>query len=113
MDEWGWVVVYAVGLALLQVLVYRYLWRRGGSPAGESVRRWYDEPRQRADARSQSRSRPRSGRPPVEAVAPDEAVDPRSGPPTEADGRRCPHCGAENEPDATFDRCWNCATRLG
>lgn len=112
MDEvWGWVVAYAVGLALLQVLVYRYLWRRGGSPTGESVRRWYDEPRQRADSRSRSRSRP--GRhAPDPASTDDEAVEPGGGSPVAASGRRCPHCGAENELDETFDRCWNCANRL-
>ncbi|WP_394350154.1 DUF7577 domain-containing protein [Salinigranum salinum] len=26
--------------------------------------------------------------------------------------RRCPHCGAENELDATFSRCWNCTREL-
>ena len=42
MDVWGWIAVYAIGLTLLQLLVYRYLLnssssltRRVGTPFGD------------------------------------------------------------------------------
>jgi hypothetical protein len=139
MDEvWTWIVVYAIGLALLQVLVYRYLWQRGGSPAGEAPRRWHDG----ASGRQRTESRPggvgRSGgetRPDAGRSTPDESPDgvvdggvaatrSESASPPEPDlavdrlasdstGRICSDCGAENEPDETFSHCWNCASRLG
>ena len=29
------------------------------------------------------------------------------------DGRRCPHCGARNDPDPTYTYCHRCVERLG
>jgi hypothetical protein len=140
MNAWGWIVAYAVGLVILQVLVYRYLWRRSGPIGGDESGRW------RAGGRDQGDVGPRAGtRDPVggdeiydrgRERASDRGVDPSTeeGPgdrdrPPEADpswvpgagaeagagtpsGRTCSHCGAVNEPDRTFDRCWNCTEPL-
>jgi hypothetical protein len=117
---WVWIVVYAVGLALLQVLVYRYLWQRGGSPAGEAPRRWHDDPRQRPDRRpgtdSGSGSDGQSGGESRAGADVRSVESPYSGTlhgATPSDARLCPHCGVENEPDTAFSHCWNCAGRLG
>ncbi|WP_136589611.1 DUF7577 domain-containing protein [Salinigranum halophilum] len=140
MDVWGWIAVYAVGLTLLQLLVYRYLLNSGGSltrrvgtpfgdregerdssspwvegssgPAGDSgssppsshgdgtagrdtpsprgIDAW---PQESAGVRRASETRPTSEAAPT-------------------DGRPCRHCGAVNETDTTFSRCWNCAREL-
>ena len=39
MDVWGWIVVYALGLTLLQLLVYRYLVNGGEPTVGEGTGR--------------------------------------------------------------------------
>jgi hypothetical protein len=109
---WSWIAVYAVGLVVLQVLVYRYLWRRQGSAATDytalreerfgdrDARRPGDTPRPGEAARATELPRPER---PTRAEGPAAA---------DGDGRYCPHCGAENEPDSAFRLCWNCASRL-
>jgi hypothetical protein len=122
MDIWGWIVVYAVGLTVLQLLVYRYLLNNGGSmtrrvgtPFREDDRdaSWSNGP-----GSNPSRKGPTSG--PGDDVERDStstpALDARSyvdaRTPDDAGDRRCPHCGAENEPDEAFSHCWNCARAL-
>lgn len=100
MDVWGWIVVYALGLTVVQLLVYRYLTtdnqpfeRVGTSTAnvdGRTERRRSTEPRR------------------LDASAPDAWE--RT---TEGAGRLCPYCGAENEVEAAYTRCWNCTRHLG
>ena len=110
MDVWGWIAVYAVGLALVQVLLYRYLLNRSDSTAegqglfvGDPEEFEYDRVRGHALAGDRGRERlellPHDERRRLSGVAPGE-------------GRPCPRCGAENEPDDTFTRCWNCAGPL-
>jgi hypothetical protein len=130
MDVWGWIAVYAVGLTLLQLLVYRYLLnsrrsmtRRVGTPFGDGEadgnRPWSNGSSGSTERPASSRpservrrgeSRPNTNAPPVDAwpaaeqsaaTAPDGSV-----------GRPCDHCGAVNEADETFDHCWNCARPL-
>lgn len=109
---WSWIAVYAVGLVVLQVLVYRYLWRRQGSVTTDYTalreerfgdrdgRRHGDTPRPGDAARATELPRPE---PPTRAGGPTAA---------DGDGRHCPHCGAENGTDSAFRLCWNCASRL-
>ncbi|RDI72079.1 DUF7577 domain-containing protein [Halopelagius longus] len=103
MDAWGWIVVYAIGLTVLQLVVYRYL-----LDGDEGVQGGFGGDGD--DAESHARTAPR-GRDAVgvSRLQATEAWDRESGP---SDARVCPRCGVENEPDRTFDRCWNCAGRL-
>jgi hypothetical protein len=106
MDVWGWILVYAVGLALLQVLVYRYLWQQGGSLAGEAP---FSSDTRPDESR---RPRPRDALPTREA---DSWLDMHREEEQEPAGsaiRRCPNCGADNELDQTYTYCWNCVTRI-
>ncbi|MFC6823947.1 DUF7577 domain-containing protein [Halopelagius fulvigenes] len=105
MDAWGWIVVYAIGLTVLQLVVYRYLlsddegvtYEGGFGSDGE-------------DAESRARTAPR-GRDAV-GVSRLQATEAWDREQTRSDARVCPRCGVENEPDRTFDRCWNCTSRL-
>ncbi len=92
MELWGWLAGYVVLLALFHLLLYYVYVRRG-------------------DDGARSRSVPGNGtprRPAAREVAhpvPEERVDP-------AEGVRCPHCHAGNEPDQAFTYCWNCVSPL-
>jgi ribosomal protein S14 len=131
MDVWGWIVVYAVGLTLLQLLVYRYLLNNGGSvtrrvgtPFGENDR---DTSWSSSSGSNPSQSNGPSSRTGEDAdggTVPARSLDawPRSDQHdrhaaseparTSAGSRRCRHCGVENESDETFTLCWNCAREL-
>jgi hypothetical protein len=130
MDVWGWIAVYAVGLTLLQLLVYRYLLNNGGSLSRRVGTPFSNGERETSWSNGSSGSSGRSGqsetpRPPQ---GPDgggtrpSASNPRPGErpvrdtpgpaPDGTDGRRCPHCGAANESDETFTHCWNCTREL-
>lgn len=105
MDAWGWIAVYAIGLTVLQLVVYRYLLdddegvQYEGRFGGDGD-----------DAESRARTAPR-GRDSV-GVPRLQATESWDREPESAGGRVCPRCGVENEPDRTFDRCWNCTSRL-
>lgn len=136
MNVWGWIVLYAAGLTLLQLLIYRYLLnnrgsltRRVGTPSGDGDAAWSDRTSDSregsppkgsssaGDGDGKSGSIPSSSPPDRPAgrgvpsledgTAPVEPKHPEAG-----ENRRCPHCGAENEPDGTFTRCWNCTREL-
>lgn len=132
MDVWGWIAVYAVGLTLLQLLVYRYLLNNGGSLSrrvgtpfsnGERETSWSNGSSGSSGSSGQS-DVPGSSRGPdgVGTRAPtsdtrtvDEmpATEPTSRlAPDGTEGRSCPHCGAANESDETFTHCWNCTREL-
>ena len=107
MEPWGWIIVYAVGLTVLQLIMYRYLARQGETLSGSATT-------PRADRDDESRRRSRQG-----AHPPDRApwLDQRRFASAErTDGgtaaRRCPHCGTDNESERAFGRCWNCAKRI-
>lgn len=101
---WG----YMVAFLLLQFLAYRYVNGRssdldsdgasGGSIEGDGGgdRRLGFDGRTglRADARAEAETGTDAER-------------------AEGDGRRCPHCGRRNRPDAAFVYCRACAGRLG
>lgn len=154
MDVWGWIAVYAVGLTLLQLLVYRYLLnsggsvtRRVGSPFGDreegdsSLVDGSASPSNDSGSRSSTGSSSGSGsgsrlsstnddtgggesgssRPRGRDAWPEAptgfhplGASTESPETTDAgtDGRPCRHCGAVNEADTTFTRCWNCAGEL-
>lgn len=132
MDVWGWIAVYAIGLTLLQLLIYRYLLnsgrsltRRVGSPFGD---REGDGESSWMDGSSSPTSNPNSsgdhdgsgGRdssPSARGIdtwpqASASVPQPSRTDPSVADGRPCRHCGAVNESDTTFTRCWNCTQEL-
>lgn len=104
MDPWGWIVVYAVGLAVLQLLVYRYLLNSDDEVGYDRV---FGERDDRPDSVASGSDRGGSTRA-ARLAAPSRSERPRE----DADGRYCPRCGTMNEPDPTFDRCWNCSNRL-
>ncbi|MUV56624.1 hypothetical protein SAMN04487947_3048 [Halogeometricum rufum] len=107
MDPWGWIVVYAIGLTVLQLLVYRYLLNNGDETGYDGV---FGDSEDRPDGTvAQGTERGGLARTPRLAASPNSPAD---RPDSRSDGRYCPHCGTENEPDRTFDRCWNCANRL-
>lgn len=126
MDVWGWIVVYAVGLTVLQLLVYRYLLNSGGSLTrrvgtpfgdgdgdstvsnGSSRQHGNRPPDAPGDADRDATPSPAPG----VAAWPEEHPRVRRAEPVATDGRRCPHCGVENERDETFTRCWNCTGEL-
>ena len=107
MDPWGWIAVYAVGLAALQLLVYRYLLSGDDEVGYDRVFRDRDD---RPDSVASGSDRGGSARPPRLAAAPGRVE--RSPEDADSRGRYCPRCGTMNEPDSTFDRCWYCANRL-
>lgn len=107
MEVWGWILVYAVALTLLQVLVYRYLWRREDPFAGEGYTQWHDRTRSRARGGTGPDADRETSTTPSTTPKP-----PRADPRPETGERPCHHCGAINETDTTFTRCWNCAERL-
>lgn len=101
MEPWVWLVVYLVGFALLQVVLYRYVRNRdssGEQPAGSPG----DRHGARADA---GRERPTESR-----------AEMRIGPDPDSSGEtdrvRCTHCGALNEQGATFRYCRECTQPL-
>lgn len=104
---WGWILVYVLGLVVLQLLVYRYLGGEGGAfaeadSAGARHSSGDDNPEREV---VRNRTGPVNVGPPT-ATATAEAYG-RS-----TTDRLCPHCGVENEPDTTFTFCRNCAQRL-
>ncbi|WP_224267928.1 DUF7577 domain-containing protein [Haloprofundus salinisoli] len=106
---WGWILVYVLGLVVLQLLVYRYLGGEGGAfaeadSAGARRGSGGDEPTEREIVRDRTGA-VNVGPPMSTATA--EAFREST---TE---RVCPHCGVENEPDTTFTFCRSCAQRLG
>jgi hypothetical protein len=130
MDVWGWIVVYAVGLTLLQLLVYRYLLNNGGSltrrvgtPFGDGERDASVPNGSSGSSNSSGSNGPSGagdadGEPRVHSrrrhswARDDVHVPGQAGGMDQTNARRCPHCGAENELDATFSRCWNCTREL-
>lgn len=97
MDVWGWLIVYAVGLGVLQLLVYRYLADDGVTEGRRHFSRSYVDPNRRGDPR-------------LDGLGESAGDDARRA--DIEDGRHCPHCGAMNEADAVFSRCWRCTRRL-
>lgn len=84
MDPWVWLAAYLLGFGLLQVLLYRYFRRE--IPRGEATT-------------------PAS----VEHPGPRAAAGGEVG---EETGARCPHCGADNEPDPAYTFCRECLSPL-
>lgn len=102
MEAWGWIIVFAVGLTALQLLLYRHLADDGNVPGearglvgnGDDSNRTTPNPEGSSDFRSATLGR---------------RVDRGR---ESGDGRRCPQCGAENEAEPAYSRCWNCARRI-
>lgn len=93
MEPWVWLIVYLVGFALLQLVLYRYVRNRDssseqptGSPGARSAAG--------RERRTESATEVRIG------SEPDGSGD--------ADRVRCTHCGALNEQGATFRYCREC-----
>ncbi len=85
MSTWVWLVLYLVGFALVQVLLYRYLRdSRGGQTAPRG-------------------SEPGRARAPVDSAA-------EHSPDTEGDGVYCRNCGTHNE--VGYSYCRECAGQL-
>ena len=99
---WGWLAAYVVGLAILQLVLYRYL--VDGSESLNEPPKLSDDGRE-MDVEGGDASREVR----LDPFAPRADVSRWS-----ADGERrlCPHCGAENEPESAFTRCRNCAGQL-
>ena len=102
MEAWGWIVVFVVGLTALQLLLYRYLAGGGNVPGearglmsnGDDSNRTTPNPERSGDFRTATLGR-----------RVDRGRD-------AGDGRQCPQCGAENEAEQAYSRCWNCARRI-
>jgi hypothetical protein len=102
MEVWVWLLVYLVGFALLQLVLYRYFRERGSGeqPAGSPNNHGLG-----VDA----------GRDPRVDSATEQAADHggdagRSQ--DDPDGIRCTQCGARNERDPAFTYCQQCARPL-
>lgn len=92
MDPWGWIMLYLVGFALFQLVVFRYV-SEGGAFGGVSLESGETAGPQTLD----------SGRP---------AHEPTEFPETGTEGVRCPNCGARNGDEQPFTYCRNCITHL-
>ena len=97
MEPWAWLIVYLVGFALLQLVLYRYVRNRDSSseqPTGSPG----DGHGTRAGAGRERRTEPAA------------EVGIGSEPDGSGDGDRvrCTHCGALNEQGATFRYCREC-----
>ncbi|MCU4927070.1 hypothetical protein OB905_13960 [Halobacteria archaeon AArc-dxtr1] len=103
MEIWGWLIGYAVLFALLHLGLYYVYVRRSddehqGTPALSS-------PKQASPDPSKSGGSHHTGR----FSDPGEFEGS-----LEFDGEtiECGYCGARNESDPVFDRCWNCVSTL-
>ena len=124
MDIWGWIVVYAIALTVLQLLVYRYLSNRGGGTLADGSGMFgRDSDAERLDYADRSLVNDSSSTGPQTDRRSELGTHPepgnrygapvrQDGPDADVEGRRCPHCAAVNEPDTTFSLCWNCTQRL-
>jgi len=92
MGPWGWILLYLVGFALFQLVVFRYF-SDGGAFGGVSLESGETAGPQMLD----------SGRPAREHPDPPE---------TGTEGVRCPNCGIYNDDDQPFTYCRNCLTHL-
>ncbi|MFB6097240.1 MAG: hypothetical protein ABEJ74_07625 [Haloferacaceae archaeon] len=89
MAIWVWLLALVIVMTLLQLVVYR---RLSEEPGGEPPPR---------DA--------------GEETTPAARLEFDPGRPTDSpggDARRCPHCGAENDPDSVYTYCASCVRRL-
>jgi hypothetical protein len=97
MGVWAFVVLYLAAFVLLQFVIYRYLRDHREEESRMAVSRPPNADRRaRRDGDGSERRRVQET---VERGG-DEAF------------RRCPSCGATNEPDGPYTFCRNCATRL-
>lgn len=105
MGVWEFVLVYLAAFVLVQLAIYRYLRGRQGDDARvafagpSSPDGVPGDDRDRRDARE--RRDPR--------VVQEAAERPRG---SDDARRRCPSCGATNDPDEPYTFCRNCASRL-
>ena len=90
--------MFAVGLTALQLLLYRYLAEDGEARGlvgnGDDANRTTPNPDRSNDLRPATLGR---------------QVDRGQ---NSGDGIRCPECGAENEAEQAYSRCWNCTRRI-
>ena len=100
MEVWGWIAVSAVSLTLLQLLLYRYFTDGERTPR-ESRGFIGDDGRDPdVDRRDTGVFDPFTGRSDARGLTGDGTA------------RLCPNCGAENDAEKTFKRCWNCTGLL-
>lgn len=92
MEPWGWILVYLVGFALFQLVLFRYF---SDGPAFDGV-----------SLESGETAGPQT-------VEPGHPLG-ESGGGTEpaAEGVRCPHCGTDNADEQPFTYCQNCLAQL-
>ncbi|MGM0591540.1 MAG: DUF7577 domain-containing protein, partial [Halobacteriota archaeon] len=102
----GWVLAYGVGLLLLQLLVYRYLWSHDDSIVDTRGPEFGSDGSRREAVDDGGSSDAVMGDLPASMYV--------SGYPDVTPARRlCPYCGVENEPAPMFVFCRNCVQRLG
>ena len=95
--------MFAVGLTALQLLLYRYLVGRGDVP-GEARGLMSDgDDANRTTPSAEWSNDFRHGTLGAQVDRTPQGSDA---------GRRCPRCGAENEAEQAYSRCWNCARRI-
>jgi hypothetical protein len=99
MSAWEFVVVYLAAFVLLQLVVYRYLSGRGGEESRAAVSGPPNTDRGIGNDRDPEGHQHRKVQETVERAGTDPI-------------RRCPHCGATNDPDGPYTFCHNCASRL-
>ena len=92
MDPWGWILIYLVGFALFQLVLFRYV-SDGQAADGMSL-----ESGETAGPQTLDRGQP--------------AREPGAGPEATTDGVRCPHCGADNDDEQPFTYCRKCLAQL-
>ena len=88
---WTWILIYVLGFAAFQLLIYRYL--RENEPSIKQATPGYTESERDA------------AQPGLEA--PTEPVGAENG-----DGIRCRHCGTVNESEQAFTYCRECIRPL-
>ncbi len=99
MQEWLPIAAYVLLITVVQLLVYRRLRNRGDTSrraALRGVRGIDSDPNGDTGDHRGTDAHPSPSRDPTDGE----------------DAHVCPACGARNEPDQTFSRCWNCTTKL-
>ena len=108
MSVWPVVLGITVVLILVQVVVYRLVWADREPLAGSEATR-----RSERSTGEEGRGRRRDPYEQPDAPALWESAAVQGEPSAATEGRRCPHCGTENEQEPGFDFCRSCAGRLG
>lgn len=108
MGVWEFVLVYLGAFLVVQLVLYRYLRNRSGERTGFTFAGPPNADHGPGEGPGQDRGEAGRRRELRDRQRPEERAD------ADADDavRRCPNCGATNDPSGSYTFCRNCASRL-